>query len=105
MGNHKQEFDGAGLSVERVQPGEYQIHHDWHSGPVSTTLSLALAEINGTDPTEVIDDLTRYVDPDALNRLFKPTPAGEARGPGTLELEIGGYTIEIRSNGDIIITE
>lgn len=93
------------VSVTKLQPGTYRTYHDMDARELSLTLVLALAEVDGSDPTELVDDLSAYVDPDALDRLFWTRPGREARGPGRVELEIAGYVVEAHSDGSIVINE
>lgn len=93
------------VSVTQQQPGTYRTQHDMSSGQLSLTLILALAEVDGSDPTELVDDLSTYVDPDGLDRLFRTRPGGEHRGPGRVELEIAGYLVQVHSDGEIVINE
>lgn len=93
------------VTVTQQQPGTYRTHHDMSADQLSLTLILALAEVDGTEPTELVDNLSTYVDPDALDRLFRTRPGGEQRGPGRVELEIAGYLVQIHSDGEIVINE
>lgn len=81
----------------------YVVHHDFQEQDLTVTISLALSEIGGISPTEIIPEFPKHVDPDALNRLFRPRPGGERREGGPLHLTIEEYDITIFSTGRIEI--
>lgn len=93
------------LAVTEIQPGTYHTRHDMSDDQLSLTLALALAEVDSSPATELIDNLSSYVDPDALDRLFRTRPTGDSRGPGRVVLEIAGYTVTVQSDGEIVISE
>lgn len=53
------------------EDGVYRTSHDEETGPLSTTVVLAVCEATGADPSEF--QLYTYVDPDSLDALFDPT--------------------------------
>ncbi|MFC6905589.1 HalOD1 output domain-containing protein [Halalkalicoccus tibetensis] len=53
------------------EDGVYRTSHDEETGPLSTTVVLAVSEAAGADPSEF--QLYTYVDPDSLDALFDPT--------------------------------
>lgn len=67
------------------------------------TLTIALAELLDVDPVETISDMARYVDPDALNDLFRVRPNGEYREGGPLHLSINRCLVTIHSDGEIML--
>lgn len=93
------------VAVTQQQAGTYRTYHDMSSGQLSLTVILALAEVDDTDPTDLVDNLSRYVDPDALDRLFRTRPGGDQRGPGRVEFEMAGYRVQVHSDGEIVINE
>ncbi len=54
----------------------YVAHHDVSENGLTVTLSLALAAVTDLRPTELIPRFSDHVDPDALNRMFRPLPNG-----------------------------
>lgn len=85
--------------------GTYRGYHDPDRRGLAETITLVLAEVEGTDPTAVIDEFGRYVEPDALDALFRSRPDGRSRGPGHVELRIAGYDVTVYSDGDIVVEE
>lgn len=90
------------IRVEESGDG-YVVHHDFDEQDLTVTISLALSEIGNITPTEIIPEFPKYVDPDALERLFRPRSGGERRQGGPLHLTIEGYAITIYSTGRIEI--
>jgi len=75
--------------------------HGWtHPDSMCVRVIDAVVETMGTDTTE-IDPLYDYIDPDALNDLFKPSEDGRHRRGGRVEFQIEGHLIRISSHGDI----
>ena len=63
----------------------------------------AVSETTGNDPTEV-GPLYHVVDPDALDRLFAPTP-GSGRTGGLVSFTFEGCDVVVRADGEIEVTE
>lgn len=90
--------------VMEVRDGVYRTHHDVSDGGLCLTITEALAEIEDVDPAHLIGDFARYVDPDALERLFRRRPNGDLRDPsGKLTLNIQGSVVTVHADGEIII--
>lgn len=69
---------------------------------LSVTIAQGVAEVKGTNVVGLIDNFSRYVDPDALDRLFRvSSPDTHRQGSGHLRLEIEDVTVTVRSNGEI----
>lgn len=81
----------------------YVAHHDVTEDGLSVTLSIALAEVTDLSPAELIPKFAKHVDPDALDRMFRPLPNGDLREGGPLHLTIGGHPVEIYNTGRIEI--
>lgn len=93
-------------TLTEVADGVYRIHHDPSEGSLCLHITDALAEIRGVDPLHLVGDFSRYVDPDALERLFSPRPNGDARDPsGQLTLHIRGADVTVHADGEILIEE
>ena len=84
--------------------GTYFFRHDF-DGPaeLTTTLAHALSDISGVDVTEAGFTLYDYIDPDALDRLFKPDGNGAQRVNGALTLTVWGHQVTVYSDGQIAI--
>lgn len=94
----------AELSELHEHDGVYRTSHDMNKNGLSITIIQALAEIEDEDPIEVIENYSDYVDPDALDHLFRIGPSGEHRhSGGYVHLEIKGYSIIVRADGTITL--
>lgn len=88
------------------QPNTYYFHHD-SSGPskVTTTVIHALADVMDVDVSETEFSLFDSIDPDALDRLFRPKPDGTPRPAAHVAFGVKGYRVTVYSDGEIVITE
>lgn len=75
---------------------------DWSDGPSATVVAAVAREL-GTDPAELDAPLNDYVDPDALDALFAPTPAGVPRSEGYVVFPVHGCEVTVRSSGEITV--
>lgn len=86
-------------------PRTHYGHHDVDgSARLSTTVVHELAHVMDVDVTDTGFTLSESVDPDALDRLFKPRPDGTPRPPGHIAFQVRGYRVTVYSSGDIVIT-
>lgn len=92
--------DGERL-VRRDEDGTYHATHDMDRDGLCTTIALAVAEVAGMRPTELVSTFSRYADPDGLNRLFRTRPNGGSRVGGHVELEIESHTVRVDPHGHI----
>lgn len=82
----------------------YTVQHDFDgSASVTATLTHALSDVSGIDVSDVESTLETYVDPSALDLLFRPTLGGSQRANGRLVFDIQGYQTTIYGNGLISI--
>lgn len=110
---------GGTLDVTDTDPGDvidevaqvaeeetlYVAHHDVAEDGLSVTLSLALAAAADSSPTEFLPRFQEFVDPDALDRMFRPQPNGDLRKGGPFHLSIEGYEVSIFNTGRIEIRD
>jgi hypothetical protein len=83
----------------------YVVHHEFGgTAELTTTLAHAISDVTGIDVTDTGFTLNDYVDPDAMDKLFRPKPDGTPRTNGSLNLTILGCQVVIHSNGQIVIT-
>lgn len=102
-GAHRQyQSDRTGKLVEGEE-GVYRTHHDMSTDGLTTTISIALAELSGGAESELISDFSTYADPDALDRLFRTKPGSSTRDDGRVSLRIEEYWVTVRSDGTILI--
>jgi len=82
----------------------YFVQHDF-DGPakLTTTLAHAISDVSGIDVTDTGFSLADHVDPDALDRLFRPKDDGTPRMDGHLTFTVWGYQVTVYSDGQIAI--
>lgn len=85
--------------TDREDP--YRTTHDWRSGSLATTVVAAVAAGSDLGPTEF--DLGDYVDPDALNALFRPRPRESVRSDGEVRFAVEGNRVEVRATGTVLV--
>lgn len=90
--------------IEAEKDGVYYASHDPETDGLTTTVALAVADVAGTSPTELIADITTYVDPDGLNRVFRTRADGTRRTGSHVLIDIDGYRVRIDSSGEIAVT-
>lgn len=78
----------------------YRVQHTG-SGPLSTTVAIAISDCIGVDSMEF--QLYDYVDPDSLDALFDPLRDATDGRRGWVELHVLGYDVSIHSTGEIEI--
>ena len=71
---------------------------DYHRNSPSLRVVDALAEATDTDPLE-LEPLYNVVDPEALDRLFR----ADADIPASVRFEYEGHTVEVRSDGTVVV--
>jgi len=82
----------------------YFVKHDFDgAAALTTTLAHALSDVTGIDVTDTGFTLNDHVDPDALDRLFKPKDDGTPRMSGHLTFTVWGYQVTVYSDGQIAI--
>ena len=70
---------------------------------LSTTVVHALADCLGIDPTDGRISLYDAVDPDALDRLFRPRHDGRPRRGGSLRFTVRDHYVTVHGDGEILI--
>lgn len=80
----------------------YRYNYDWSgSGSFTTAVVEAIAEATELTVTEFA--LANYVDPDALNALFRPQLDGTPRADGRVSLSVEGHRIVASADGEILV--
>ncbi len=119
MASESSRTPGGASSLDRADPGDvieevaqvedgstlYIAHHDIEEDGLTVTLSLALAAAADSSPTEFLPRFQEYVDPDALDRMFRPQPNGDLRKGGPFQFSIEEFDVEIFNTGRIEIRE
>lgn len=82
----------------------YVFHYDDDgTATVTTTIVHALAEIADTDVSQGEFSLYDSIDPDALDRIFRPKADGTRRTGGHIAFTALEHEVFVYANGDIII--
>ncbi|MFA9416249.1 HalOD1 output domain-containing protein [Natrinema sp. HArc-T2] len=71
---------------------------DYHSDSISLRVVEALADATNTAPNE-LEPLYNTVDPEALDRLFRPDSSDEIR----VTFEYGDSHVEVRGDGTVMV--
>ncbi|ELY71351.1 HalOD1 output domain-containing protein [Natronobacterium gregoryi] len=91
-------------SSSSSRPAVYRAVHDPDSpATLSTTVVHALADCMGVDPTDGRISLYDAVDPDALDKLFRPRHDGTARLGGHVSFVVADHRVTVYSDGEILI--
>jgi hypothetical protein len=87
----------------RVDAGTYRFRHDWDGGPeLGTTILRVLQTITDDEVREQVP-LARYVDPEALDRLFAPISRDRSRDRGAVSFRYAGASITVEATGEVVI--
>lgn len=79
------------------------VSHDWTgSDSLTNTIVTTVAELAGTDPTEV-ERLYERIDPESLETLFAPTSGPSNRTTGQVSFRLDSYTVTVHATGDIVV--
>ena len=74
------------------------------SQPLSTEVTVKVAEQEGVGPCELDQPLYDVVNPDSLDALFAPTSNAAARSDGYIEFTYYGYDITVKSDGHVDVS-
>lgn len=69
--------------------------------PPSLAAVEAVASLRDVDPTEMVDSLYDYVDPDALDTLI----ADSTGGPVSVEFQMGDQVVGLWNDGRLAVNE
>lgn len=84
-----------------VEMDEYHLNHDWTgSMSVGSRIVLALERITGSE-THELEPLQNTIDPESLDKLFRPLPDGTPRGDGLVTFTFVDHVITVSSSGRI----
>lgn len=68
---------------------------DQNDTPPSLAIIEMISKVEGVDPMDLNFQLNDYVDPDALNGLFRRQNAGDIE----VDLQVHGHLVTIRGDG------
>ena len=71
--------------------------------PLSETIVHAVADTLGVDPVDLDDRISDCIDPDALDRLFRPDTDGKDPD-GLVVFSMAGCRIEVEGNRSVLVT-
>ncbi len=84
--------------------GIHRVQHDLTSPrSLSTTVTVAVADVAGVEPSDIPEQLYDVIDPEALDNLFKPRDDGVSRRGGRLSFSLYGHHVSIRGDGTITV--
>jgi len=96
---------GNERAVSRQDSRDYHAYHDPDStARLSTTVVHALADVMGSDVTDIGFNLSDSIDPDALDRIFSMGDDGDRGATGHLAFTVDGYQVTVYDTGQIVIT-
>lgn len=70
---------------------------------VSERVIEAVAAAKGVDPLDLGLCLYDVIDPDALDKLFQPTPTGVPRQSGQVSFTLDGCEVTVHSSGEVTV--
>lgn len=86
--------------------GRYTVTHDWTSpAELGTTVTMAVAAATGVSPDTVAQELSKTVDCDGLDQLFRPPEQRVVCPGGHLVLSVAGCRVTIGSDGAIVVEQ
>lgn len=93
--------DGERTDDRGSDAHEFEV--DW-TGPnaVSTAVVTAVARIEGVDQSE-LEPLSSVVDPDSLDRVFRPRADGPSRSGGHVSFRYEGHRVTVRADGQVVV--
>lgn len=94
----------ATVDVNVGRDGSYRVWHDPWDDEVDVTITSALATIESVDEAAVSSALVDHVDPDSLNRLFRPQDSGPLDDDrDRVIIDVEGHELTIHADGLIEI--
>ncbi|WP_227374609.1 DUF7504 family protein [Haladaptatus halobius] len=94
-------MDDDGSPNER---GVHRVQHDLSSDrSLSTTVTVAVADMAGVEPSDIPEQLYDVIDPEALDRLFESRDDGSPRRGGRLSFTLHGHHVTVRGDGEVAV--
>ena len=79
-----------------------EVRNVCRNGQISETVVTAVAEAKGVDPLD-LKPLYDVIDPDALNRMFRPS-AGSPPAVMELSFSMAGCKVVVHGDGEVVVT-
>lgn len=97
------DHDDADFLRSSAQTKGVRILHDWSDEEsIVSAIANAIAELSGRSSIEPIHD---YVDPDALEALFRPISEDRRRDRGYVTFTVEEFEVTVDANGIILVEE
>lgn len=81
-----------------------RVQHDLSGDrSLSATVTVAVADAAGVEPSDIPEHLYDVVDPEALDRLFQPRDDGTTRKGGRLTFSLDGHHVTVASDGTVTV--
>lgn len=87
-------------SEDRRATGSAVRRYDWSAISPAVAVVETVAEAVGVDPTEIAD-LYDYIDPNALDQLFRPGPTDRPASTFHLEFEFADSLVTVNHDGTV----
>ncbi|WP_433626387.1 DUF7504 family protein [Halomicrococcus sp. NG-SE-24] len=82
----------------------HRVHHDLDSDQaLSTTITVAVADAAGVEPSDIPEQLYDVIDPEALDKLFEPRGDGTPRRGGRLSFSLYGHHVTVNGDGTVTV--
>ena len=82
----------------------YHVQHELGTDrSLSTTVTMAVADVAGVEPSDIPEQLYDVIDPEALDALFEPKDSGAPRRGGRLTFSLYGHHVTVRGNGSVTV--
>ncbi|WP_231185408.1 HalOD1 output domain-containing protein [Haladaptatus sp. DYF46] len=82
----------------------HRVQHDLSSPQsLSTTVTVAVADVAGVEPADIPEQLYDVIDPEALDKLFNSRDDGTPRRGGRLSFSLYGHHVTVRGDGMITV--
>ena len=82
----------------------HRVHHDLNGDQaLSTSVTVAVADAAGVEPSDIPEQLYDVIDPEALDTLFEPRDDGTPRRGGRLAFSLYGHHITVDGDGTVTV--
>jgi lipoate-protein ligase B len=91
-------------SASCQQSGIYHHAHDFETAAtVTATIAHAIADDVGIDVSEAERLIGGAVDPEALDRVFRPRKGGPQRSDGQITFSVRGHQVTFYGSGQVVV--
>lgn len=94
----------TGLQSDPGRRAHTSVWHPTQGESICYHVITAVAEATGSDPTS-LDPLSETIDPEALNRLFRPHSTGTGQSPtGSVTFRYEGRVVTVNADGQTVVS-